>query len=185
MEIEIIPTKDNNDLKFDTLSAFICNGSYFLTTLRIFENGNVDCWGIVSFDEFVQKVEEGWVTVELPDADIYEICIDGLGDIVAGYEFQNYKTNADLIAEVKDIIAELNGLPNSLQRCKMAWFSYQSCPIDEKRELLREAYEAVPRNNRMYILGDQDRKDYPIRAVLAEHDQYLKEQFDPYNNGGY
>lgn len=52
---KIIQPKTN--LKYVKLPAFICNGSYFLTDLTIYEDGDIDCWGIVSFKEFLQKVE--------------------------------------------------------------------------------------------------------------------------------
>ena len=80
---KIIKPKEN--LKRATLPAFICNGSYFLTDLTIYEDGDIDCWGIVSFEEFLQKVEQGWVTVELPESDNLEISIHGLGEVSPGY----------------------------------------------------------------------------------------------------
>ena len=35
------------------------------------------------------------------------------------------------------------------------------------------AYEAVPEHNRMYVLGDMDRKDHPIRAVLYPDEYHV------------
>jgi hypothetical protein len=42
--------------------AFIRNGdSYYLTDLKIYADGMVDCWGLVPFEEFAAKVLSGWV----------------------------------------------------------------------------------------------------------------------------
>ena len=164
--------KPKTNLKYAKLPAFICNGSYFLTDLTIYEDGDIDCWGIVSFEEFLQKVEQGWVTVELPQSDNLEISIHGLGEVSPGYTYQNYKSNADLIAEVQDILNELNGLPDSSKLCRAAWEDYQLEPTEEKCIALRQAYEVIPRHKRCYVLNDQDRKDYPIRRVIYPDDDY-------------
>ncbi len=164
--------KPKENLKRETLQAFICNGSYFLTDLTIYEDGDIDCWGIISFEEFLQKVEQGWVTVELPQSDSLEISIHGLGEISPGYHYQTYKSNEDLIAEVRDILKQLNGLPDSSKLCRAAWKDYQQEPSEEKRLALRQAYEAIPTHKRRYVLRDQDRKDYPIRRVIYPNEDY-------------
>ena len=164
--------KPKTNLKYAKLPAFICNGSYFLTDLTIYEDGDIDCWGIVSFEEFLQKVEQGWVTVELPQSDNLEISIHGLGEVSPGYNYQTYKSNEDLIAEVRDILNQLNGLPDSSEICRAAWEDYQLEPTEEKCLALRQAYEAIPRHKRLYVLNDQDRKDYPIRRVIYPDDDY-------------
>lgn len=167
---KIIKPKEN--LKRAKLPAFICNGGCFLTDLTIYEDGDIDCWGIVSFEEFLQKVEQGWVTVELPQSNNLEISIHGLGGISPGYNYQSYKSNADLIAEVRDILSELKGLPDSSEICRAAWKDYQQESTEEKRRFLRQAYEAIPTHNRRYVLRDQDRKDYPIRQIIYPNDNY-------------
>lgn len=164
--------KPKTNLKYAKLPAFICNGSYFLTDLTIYEDGEIDCWGIVSFEEFLQKVEQGWVTVELPQSDKLEISIHGLGEVSPGYNYQTYRSNEDLIAEVRDILNQLNGLPDSSEICRAAWEDYQLEPTEEKCLALRQAYEAIPRYKRLYVLNDQDRKDYPIRRVIYPDDDY-------------
>jgi hypothetical protein len=34
------------------LNAFIHNGNYYLTEIRIYKDGKIDCWGLVDLDEF-------------------------------------------------------------------------------------------------------------------------------------
>ena len=40
-------------------------------------------------------------------------------------------------------------------------------PSEAAREVLRVADQAVPEHNRMFVLGDQDRKDHPIRRYCT------------------
>ena len=48
--------------------AFIHNGdTYFLTEIKIYKDGMIDCWGLVNFEEFKQKVANGWVVTSLPN----------------------------------------------------------------------------------------------------------------------
>ncbi|MFB7366590.1 DUF7638 domain-containing protein, partial [Streptomyces hydrogenans] len=47
--------------------VFIRNGRYFLTDLLIYADGLVDCWGLVTVEEFEEKVRSGWVATTLPD----------------------------------------------------------------------------------------------------------------------
>lgn len=105
------------------------------------------------------------MTVEL-DTQNEDITIHGLGAVTKGCQYRTYKTNHDLILEVQDLIAELNGQPTSSQRCFDAWQRYQERPSAQYKAELKQAYEAIPTHNRMYVLGDQDRKDHPIRQVI-------------------
>ncbi|MYV61940.1 DUF1768 domain-containing protein, partial [Streptomyces sp. SID4931] len=47
--------------------AFIRNGRYFLTDLFIYADGLIDCWGLVTIEEFEEKLRTGWVATTLPD----------------------------------------------------------------------------------------------------------------------
>src|SRR5262245_13123549 len=47
--------------------AFIHNGDYYLTSIVAYQDGLVECWGLVTFAEFVQKVREGWVVTSVPE----------------------------------------------------------------------------------------------------------------------
>lgn len=164
---------------YKTLPVFICNDSYHFTHLKIYKNGYVDCWELVTLDEFIQKVAEGWVTVELDETETKEIDIFGVGSVSSGFQYRAEKSNQDLILEVMDIIAELNDLPTSSVRCVQAWHAYQSDSSEKNRENLKEAYEAMPHHLRMYVLGDQDRKDRPIRQAIYEEKSSI---FDPFFN---
>jgi hypothetical protein len=143
--------------------AFIHNFEYHLTHISIYRDGMVDCWGLVTFEEFKHKVRTGWVVTQ-PPADA-KISVSFLGFFtVANARF--WIEPEEFIREVADEIEGLNGRPTTRELCRKAWTAYEASPSDEAKEALRLAYEAVPRHMKMFVLGDQDRKDHPIRHVL-------------------
>lgn len=46
--------------------AFIRNGDHYLTDLCVYADGLIDCWGLVTLDEFERKPRSGWVATRLP-----------------------------------------------------------------------------------------------------------------------
>src|SRR5262245_42885729 len=150
--------------------AFIHNGDYYLTHISIFRDGMVDCWGLVPFEEFKQKVRSGWVVTQPPpDAQVSVSLLASFTATNASYWIEP----EEFIREVADEIEGLNGRPTAAKRCQAAWKAYEAAPSDATKEALRLAYEAVPEHLRMFVLGDQDRKDHPIRRVLYP-EQYVR-----------
>jgi hypothetical protein len=145
------------------LPIFIKNGPHHLTSLKVYQDGMVDCWELVSFKRFQQRVEDGWVVTRLPEG--AEVFAFPLGSFVAT-KVKNFVTETELVKEVADAIEELNGRPTSMARCLEAYEAYNAAPSDEARERLRTAYEAMPAHNRRYVLGDMDSKDFPIRRII-------------------
>ena len=74
-------------------------------------------------------------------------------------------TSDDLLLEAADLFARLNGQLTSSDKCLACYDAFLAAPTVANREALREAYEAVPQHNRMY-LGDMDTKDVPIRMII-------------------
>ncbi|MFI9004703.1 NADAR family protein [Streptomyces sp. NPDC053541] len=145
--------------------AFICNGgTYFLTDLFIYADGLVDCWELVTLDEFEKKLRSGWVATSLPDG----------GSASAHHlgwwtfrEPDSWLTPELLLAEVRDTIDELNGRPDSTGRCLAAVDVFLAERTEENRSAARAAYLAIPETVRHYALGDMDRKDHPLRVLVA------------------
>jgi len=142
---------------------YIHNGYYFLTELKIYSDGMIDCWELVTFDQFIEKVKSGWVSTQLPNS--AKVSVFPLGDFTAT-NIINIVKPEELIKEVADIINELNNKPSTSELCRIAFEGYQKEPSDANKNKLRTAYEAVPEHNRIYILGDQDNKDFAIRSIL-------------------
>lgn len=145
--------------------AFIHNGgTYFLTDLLVYADGMIDCWGLVTLEEFADKLASGWVATELPEGG------QASAHHLASWKFaepQMWLTPEMLLGEIRDEIEKLNGRPDSSERCLAVVDVFRRDPSEENRAALREAYEAIPEHLRIYALGDQDRKDFPLRVLVT------------------
>jgi hypothetical protein len=146
-----------------TLEAFIHNGEYFHTEIKIYADSKVDCWGLVDFARFREKVRSGWVVTQLPEG--ARVTISGLVSINAA-NVRCHVEPEEFIKEVADEILELNHQPTSGDKCREAFKEYTSNQTGENRQKLKEAYEAIPVHCRPYVLHDQDSKDFAIRMVI-------------------
>ncbi len=145
--------------------AFIRNGStYFLTDLVIYADGLIDCWGLVTVDEFAEKLRTGWVATELEEG------AQASAHDVGGWRFTDVHSYMEpdwLLAEVRDEIERLNGRPTSTERCLTAVDTFLADPTEANRAGLRKAYLEIPESVRRYALGDMDRKDWPLKVLAA------------------
>ncbi|MFF4041392.1 NADAR family protein [Streptomyces sp. NPDC001816] len=145
--------------------AFICNGGhYYLTDLFIYADGLIDCWGLVTIEEFEDKLRSGWVATSLPDG------ASASAHDLAGWNFsepRTWLTPELLVAEVRDTLDQLNGRPDSTARCLAAVDVFLADRTEENRAAVREAYLAIPASQRRYALGDMDRKDGPLQVLVA------------------
>ncbi|HEX6800630.1 MAG TPA: NADAR family protein [Ktedonobacterales bacterium] len=145
--------------------VFINNGGlYFLADLKVYADGMIDCWGLVDLATFRQKVASGWVAttyVQGAYANVHQLVT---------WHFdqpESWLTPQQLIAEVADEIEHLAGRPTSEDRCLAVLETYLDDPTDEHLAALRDAYFSVPEHLRMYLLGDQDSKDVPLRTLIT------------------
>lgn len=76
-------------------------------------------------------------------------------------------TPEGFLLDVADRIEALNERPTAGQRCRAAIRRFQQEPAEANRALLRAAYLAVPPHLRIYVLGDMDRQDRPLRILLT------------------
>src|SRR6185503_17162281 len=87
------------------LPAFIHNGAYHLTNIAVFADGMVECWGLVDWDTFLQKVESGWVVTSLPpDA---EVSINPITHFTAT-KLLFTVPESEFVKHALDVIEELN-----------------------------------------------------------------------------
>ncbi|MFI0486878.1 NADAR family protein [Actinomadura sp. 9N215] len=77
-------------------------------------------------------------------------------------------TNEGFLGEVADEIAALNGRPTTSDLCWEAIKRYQQEPVEANRLLVREAYLAIPPHRRVFVLGDMDRQDIPLRQLTTD-----------------
>ncbi|MFG2298994.1 NADAR family protein [Streptomyces sp. NPDC048603] len=145
--------------------AFICNGgSYFLTDLFIYADGLVDCWELVTLDEFEEKLRRGWVATSYPDG------ADVSAHRLASWQFAEVHSRLTpelLLAEVRDTIDQLNGRPDSTDRCLAAVDVFLADRTEDHRAAARRAYLAIPETMRIYALRDMDSQDGPLQVLVA------------------
>jgi predicted NAD-dependent protein-ADP-ribosyltransferase YbiA (DUF1768 family) len=145
--------------------VFINNGgTYFLTDLKIYADGLVDCWELVDFDVFQEKVRRGWVATSLAKNG------RASAHLLASWQFKDPRSIGpdELIAEVRDTIAELQEAPTSSQRLKGVLEAFVADPSEANRSLLRQAYVEIPEHLRRFVLGDQDMEDWPLKVLVGE-----------------
>jgi hypothetical protein len=115
----VYQTKDFSErVRGMTLPIFIHNGSYFLDTLEIYEDGLVDCWELIALDDLPEKVNKNWVTVQAPKG--ARISIHDLG-MATVKDADWLLTNQEFMELVQKALEQLN--PNrqnitDLQRLK-------------------------------------------------------------------
>lgn len=158
------------------LSAFIHNVSYHETIIGVFEDGNIDCWGLVDFEEFKTKVAEGWVVTEVPKG--ARISCHHLYYGNSTLEF--YIEIDEFVKEVEDTINQLQGKQTVAKTCVQAFTRFLTLPTPENKSSLREAYDAIPKHLRIYVLGDMDFKDSAILICIDEETEVSQETIESF-----
>jgi hypothetical protein len=144
------------------LSAFIHNGNYYETIIGVFEDGTIDCWELVNFEEFKSQVAQGWVVTQVPKG--ARISCHHLYYGNSTLEF--YIEIDEFVKEVEDTIDLLQGKQTVAETCIQAFARFLTVPTEENKSSLREAYNAIPKHLRIYVLGDMDCKDSAIRMCI-------------------
>lgn len=152
------------------LPAFIHNDSYHETIIGVFEDGTIDCWGLVDFEEFINKVTEGWVVTQVPKG--ARISCHHL--YYGNSTLECYIEIDEFVKEVEDTIKRLQGKQTVAQTCTQAFAKFLNLPNEKNQSSLREAYNAIPKHCRKYVLGDMDCKDYPIKLCIENKEISLE-----------
>jgi len=157
------------------LSAFIHNSDYYETIIGVFEDGTIDCWGLVNFEEFKTKVAQGWVVTEVPKGAMISCHHLYWGN--STLEF--YKEIDEFVKKVADTIDMLQGKQTVSETCIQAFARFLTLLTKENRSSLRAAYNAIPKYLRIYVLGDMDCKDSAILTCIedTEVSQEIIERF--------
>jgi hypothetical protein len=147
------------------LRAFIRNGGYYsVTEVKIYRDGNIDCWGLMDMEEFRRKLlVERWIVLRVPEGARVNF-ENGISFTVTS--FYGHVSDNDFLAQVEDEIRELNDEATTLDIARQALAEYKEVQTPEALSRLRAAYEAVPTHRRMF-LGSQDDKDGEFRAALG------------------
>lgn len=146
--------------------AFIRNGdTYFLTDIKIYADGMVDCWDLLNLAEFAERVRSGRIATALPAGG------RASAHHLASWTFadpQGRLDAEDLIGEVTDEVDRMNKRPDSAARCREAARTYLADRTADNRRQVRTAYHRVPAHLRPYVLGDMDNQDRPLRLLFSD-----------------
>lgn len=116
--------------------------------------------------ELEPLIKNGTIVTKIPDNST--ILIQNLGEIKISKTL--YNANFEKFSEIDDIVNELNGRPTTSDECGKAYKEYNKYPTKENKQKLKEAYERIPKHLRVYVLGDMDAKDWPIRNIIYENE---------------
>ncbi|MEV6579605.1 NADAR family protein [Streptomyces sp. NPDC051582] len=78
------------------------------------------------------------------------------------------RTDGSFLREVADEIARLAGRPTSADLLREAVRAHLRETTETSRAQLRDAYLAVPAHRRVYVLGDMERQDRPLRILTTD-----------------
>jgi uncharacterized protein (TIGR02996 family) len=143
--------------------AFIHNGNYYLDSIVAYKDRVIDCWGLVTFEEFKEKVREGWVVTSIPEGatvDIHHVArftVSGVSVMGPEEEF---------VKDVANAIEELNGRPTAQARLVKAIAGLRRQDTPELRRELRRAYADLPAYYRTYIFGSRREKYADLQRLL-------------------
>jgi hypothetical protein len=138
-------------------------GDVSLLLVGVFQDGMIDCCGLMDYESFKHEVRVKCIVTRLPKK--ASVRVGNLAQFTATVAY-NFVRPEEFIKEVADEIEQLNGRSTSSDRCRDAWTAYNASPTRETKQRLRKAYEAIPEHNRRYVLKDFDNKDLDILYVL-------------------
>lgn len=138
-------------------------GGYYVDDLVVFADGRITCGEHTDLAGLAEKLAAGRWAVTDPGT-------PPLPAPPSKWEarYSEPLTPEGFLLDVADRIEALSGRPTAGQRCRDAIERYEQQPTEPNRELLRAAYLAVPAHLRVYVLGDMDRQDRPLRILLTD-----------------
>jgi hypothetical protein len=150
----------------------------YLAELSLYKSGHVEITNlpekkILKFEDINELVNSGQLTTELKIGEIVTLFNLGSFKIKSGSGVEiKFKLN-----ELEDKLNELNGRENSIAKCKRIFEDYIQNPTTKIKDSLKEAYEAVPEHQRIFV-GTMDTKDYEVRQIL--YGNKVKKEWEDY-----
>lgn len=150
----------------------ISSGEYYLASLNIYNDSVILIEGIpeikkCTINQIKEYIDNSVLVCNLPvDAIVH---IKDLGKFTVA----ECRYSADIynkFSELSDIISKLNGDSTTSEICYSVYKEYLNNPGNELRDKLKKAYEDIPSHLRIYVLGDMDSKDWPIREIIYDED---------------
>ena len=143
--------------------VFIRNGWYFVSEIKVYQDGMIDCWDLVDFEGFKQKITQGWVVTTLPNDALVSVSRVARFTVTAVHSALKEE---EFIKEVADAIEELNGRRTSMDKCRDAFQRFQEEHSEEAKRQVQETYEAVPEHLRWFVLDEMDPDIIDVQSAL-------------------
>src|SRR5262245_60373440 len=86
------------------IPVFIHNLQFHLTTVDVYSDGAVDCWGFVDLPLFEGKIKKGWVVTRAPVG--AALGVHGLGGAAVA-EASWERSPEDVLRRAREIVREL------------------------------------------------------------------------------
>ena len=160
----ILPNKVNGE-KFHFFFRNNDDKTY-LTELSIYTNGRVELTNLPS--KIVLDISD---VKDLMDKELLVTDIK-IGETITILNLGSFKIKSGSGVDIKfklnelmDKLNELNGKENSIAKCARIFEEYKSNPTVKLKNELKEAYEAVPEHQRIFV-GTMDTKDYEVRQII-------------------
>lgn len=138
---------------------------YYVDDLFAYADGLLRCGDAFELRGLRQRLESGKIVLRDPERPVPE---RPAASPRWSARYPEPLTNEGFLGEVADEIEALNGRPTSSDRCWEAIRRYQSDPAEDNRVQIREAYLAIPAHRRVFVLGDMDRQDIPLRQLVTD-----------------
>ena len=173
--------KKGKKIKGIGFPAIVANLNFYFTTIVVYADGLIDCWGLMDFDEFKRKLKSGWIRINLPPKSILHIY--NLG-IVSTTEFHPQKTNDDFIKEIEDCILELNGKESRRQKCIRLFKNYLLTNSKINLKELKKVFNDLPLDKRVIFDYAEEKDSLFILMTrdklfsVAERKSILRDYFE-------
>ena len=151
--------------------GIVKNGMYFLTEITVFSDGMIHCWELMNFNIFKEKLNSGWIRINLPkdsELRIHYFCI------VNVKKFLPEKTNEDFIKEIEDSITELNGGKGRYSKCIELFKNYLLKDTEQNYSDLKNQFEDLPSHKKV-LFEYVDYKD-PLIGLMEKKGGFSSEQ---------
>ena len=144
-------------------TAFIHNFDYHLASIVAYQDAMIECWGLVTFEEFQQKVRDGWVVTSVPEGatvSIHHVARFTVGGVVVEGPEEEF------VKDVANAIEELNSRPTAQARLVEAISGLRKQDIPELRSQFRQAYADLPIYCRKYFFGSRMERHTDLQRLL-------------------
>lgn len=146
------------------LPAVVWNMHHYFTLAAVYADGMVDCWGLMTLEQFELKVREGRITNSVPSG--LTLSIHHLVRLTVA-SARPAGTADDLVKDVRSAIEELNGRPTAQQQMIEAIRNFEGCDSPATRSALIKAHGNLPGFHHVYLFGSRAERHLEVQRLLG------------------